>query len=98
MGTRDHARIDVLWGEPGEQVFYAALRAQAEDFARCVRDGGTGVGASAADARRTLELAQLATEARSPLATEAGPPRATEARSPLATEAGPPRATEARSP
>jgi myo-inositol 2-dehydrogenase/D-chiro-inositol 1-dehydrogenase len=66
MGTRDHARIDVLWGEPGEQVFYAALRAQAEDFARCVRDGGTGVGASAADARRTLELAQLATEARSP--------------------------------
>lgn len=66
MGTRDHARVDVLWGDPGEQVFHAALRAQAEDFARGVRGAGTGVGASAADARRTLELAQLATEARSP--------------------------------
>jgi myo-inositol 2-dehydrogenase / D-chiro-inositol 1-dehydrogenase len=65
MGTSDHARVDVLWGEHGDQVFHAALRAQAEDFARRVRDGGTGVGASAADARRTLELAQLATEARS---------------------------------
>ena len=65
MGTSDHARVDVLWGEPGEQVFHAALRAQAEDFARRVREGGAGVGACAADARRTLELAQLATEARS---------------------------------
>jgi myo-inositol 2-dehydrogenase/D-chiro-inositol 1-dehydrogenase len=65
MGTSDHARVDVLWGEPGDQVFHAALRAQAEDFARRVRAGGAGVGASAADARRTLELAQLATEARS---------------------------------
>jgi predicted dehydrogenase len=65
MGTSDHGRVDVLWGEPGDQVFHAALRAQAEDFARRVREGGTGVGASAADARRTLELAQLATEARS---------------------------------
>jgi myo-inositol 2-dehydrogenase/D-chiro-inositol 1-dehydrogenase len=65
MGTRDHARVDVLWGEPGEQVFYAALRAQAEDFAQRVRQGATGVGASAADARRTLELAELATAARS---------------------------------
>ena len=64
MGTSDHARLDVLWGQAGDQVFHAALRAQAEDFARRVRDGGTGVGASAADARRTLELAQLATEAR----------------------------------
>lgn len=66
MGTRDHARVDVLWGEPGERVFHTALRAQAEDFARRVRAHGTTVGASAADARRTLELAQLATEARSP--------------------------------
>jgi myo-inositol 2-dehydrogenase/D-chiro-inositol 1-dehydrogenase len=65
MGTRDHARVNVLWGEPGDQVFRAALRAQAEDFARRVREGATGVGASAADARRTLELAELATEARS---------------------------------
>jgi myo-inositol 2-dehydrogenase/D-chiro-inositol 1-dehydrogenase len=68
MGTRGHARVDVLWGDPGEQVFHDALRAQAQDFARRVRAGGTGVGlgASAADARRTLELAQRATEARSP--------------------------------
>jgi myo-inositol 2-dehydrogenase/D-chiro-inositol 1-dehydrogenase len=57
MGTRDHARIEVLWGEPGEKVFHAALRAQAEDFARRVRDGGSGIGASAVDARRALELA-----------------------------------------
>ncbi|HKR98277.1 MAG TPA: Gfo/Idh/MocA family oxidoreductase, partial [Candidatus Dormibacteraeota bacterium] len=30
MGTRDHARVDVLWSERGDEVFYAALRAQAE--------------------------------------------------------------------
>jgi myo-inositol 2-dehydrogenase/D-chiro-inositol 1-dehydrogenase len=65
MGTRDHARVTVLWGEPGERVFQAALRAQAEDFARRAREGGTGVGASAVDARRALELAELATGARS---------------------------------
>jgi myo-inositol 2-dehydrogenase/D-chiro-inositol 1-dehydrogenase len=62
MGTRDQTRVDVLWGEAGDRVFLDALRAQAEDFGRTIRGGaGAGIGASAADARRTLELAaQLA--------------------------------------
>ena len=55
MGTRDHARVDILWGEG--KTWHAALRAQAEDFARCVSTGEPSKGATAADARRTLELA-----------------------------------------
>ncbi len=55
MGTRDHARVEILWGEG--KTWHAALRAQAEDFARCIRSGEPSRGATAADARRTLELA-----------------------------------------
>jgi myo-inositol 2-dehydrogenase / D-chiro-inositol 1-dehydrogenase len=55
MGTKDHARVDILWGE--DKTWHAALRAQAEDFARCVSTGEASKGATAADARRTLELA-----------------------------------------
>jgi myo-inositol 2-dehydrogenase/D-chiro-inositol 1-dehydrogenase len=60
MGTRGHARVDVLWGSTGDAVFAAAIRAQAEEFARSARTGSTSdrIGASAADARRTLELAE----------------------------------------
>jgi predicted dehydrogenase len=50
----------VLWGEPGDAVFHAALRAQAEDFARRVRTGEPGSGASAADARAALAAAEHA--------------------------------------
>ena len=55
MGTRDHARVEILWGEG--KTWHAALRAQAEDFARCISTGEPSRGAAAADARRTLELA-----------------------------------------
>jgi myo-inositol 2-dehydrogenase/D-chiro-inositol 1-dehydrogenase len=55
MGTRDHARVEILWGEG--KTWHAALRAQAEDFARCASSGAPSHGATAADARRTLELA-----------------------------------------
>ena len=60
MGTRGHARQDVLWGEAGDAVFRAALRAQVEDFARRVRSGEPGSGASAADARAALAAAEQA--------------------------------------
>jgi myo-inositol 2-dehydrogenase / D-chiro-inositol 1-dehydrogenase len=59
MGTRDYARVDVLWGDRGK-TWHPALRAQAEDFARCIRSGEQSAGATAQDARRTLELAALA--------------------------------------
>jgi len=62
MGTRGHARQDVLWGEAGDAVFRAALRAQVEDFARRVRTGEPGSGASAADARAALAAAEQAQE------------------------------------
>jgi myo-inositol 2-dehydrogenase / D-chiro-inositol 1-dehydrogenase len=57
MGTRDAARVEVLWGEG--KTWHAALRAQAEDFARAITSGQPGRGASAADARRALEFAVL---------------------------------------
>jgi myo-inositol 2-dehydrogenase / D-chiro-inositol 1-dehydrogenase len=59
MGTQDHARVDVLWEDRGT-TWHPALRAQAEDFARCVRSGEPSAGATAEDARRTLELAAQA--------------------------------------
>jgi predicted dehydrogenase len=59
MGTDGYERVDVLWEEAGK-TWHPALEAQAEDFARCVRTGEPPTGASAEDARRTLELAALA--------------------------------------
>ncbi len=67
MGTRDYARVEVLWGDSGK-TWHPALRAQAEDFARCVRGGGSPAGASAQDARRTLELAAWAQQRLQPIA------------------------------
>jgi myo-inositol 2-dehydrogenase / D-chiro-inositol 1-dehydrogenase len=58
MGTRGQARTDILRGE--QRTWHPALRAQAEDFARCIRTGEMSEGASAEDARRTLELAAFA--------------------------------------
>ena len=60
MGTRGHVRQDVLWGEAGDAVFRAALRAQVEDFAHQVRSGQPGGGASASDARAALAAAEQA--------------------------------------
>ena len=60
MGTHGHARQDVLWGEAGDAVFRAALRAQVEDFARQVGSGDSGSGASAGDARAALAAAEQA--------------------------------------
>ena len=50
----------MLWGDRGDAVFLAALRAQAEDFARSVRRGEIGVGATNDDAFRALEIAERA--------------------------------------
>jgi myo-inositol 2-dehydrogenase/D-chiro-inositol 1-dehydrogenase len=63
MGTRGHARQDVLWGEAGDAVFRAALRAQVEDFVHRVRSGEPGSGASAVDARAALAAAEQAQQA-----------------------------------
>jgi myo-inositol 2-dehydrogenase / D-chiro-inositol 1-dehydrogenase len=60
IGTKGYERVEVLWAERGDAVFLAALRAQAEDFARSVRRGEIGVGASNDDAFRALEIAERA--------------------------------------
>ncbi len=60
IGTLGYERVEVLWGERGDAVFLAALRAQAEDFARSVRRGEIGVGATNDDAFRALEIAERA--------------------------------------
>jgi myo-inositol 2-dehydrogenase/D-chiro-inositol 1-dehydrogenase len=58
MGTRGHERVDVLRGDAGDAVFLAALRAQAEDFARSVARGTIGAGSTTEDASRALALAE----------------------------------------
>ena len=60
IGTLGYERVEVLWGDRGDAVFLAALRAQAEDFARSVRRGEIGVGATNDDAFRALEIAERA--------------------------------------
>jgi myo-inositol 2-dehydrogenase / D-chiro-inositol 1-dehydrogenase len=65
FGTRDTACCPFLTPEEGERAQLAALRAQAEDFARQARGesagSGTGaVGATAADAVAALEAARRA--------------------------------------
>jgi myo-inositol 2-dehydrogenase/D-chiro-inositol 1-dehydrogenase len=60
IGTLGYERVEVLWGDRGDAVFLAALRAQAEDFARSVRRGEIGVGATNDDAFRALETAERA--------------------------------------
>jgi myo-inositol 2-dehydrogenase / D-chiro-inositol 1-dehydrogenase len=58
-GTKGTANDWFLPPVGGEAVFYQALRAQAEDFARLVRTG-VGSGARAADAVAALTAAELA--------------------------------------
>jgi myo-inositol 2-dehydrogenase/D-chiro-inositol 1-dehydrogenase len=58
MGTMGYERVEVLWGEDGDAVFLAALRAQAEAFASSVRRGEIGLGSSTDDASRALEIAE----------------------------------------
>ena len=60
IGTLGYERVEVLWGDRGDAVFLAALRAQAEDFVRSVRRGKIGVGATNDDAFRALEIAERA--------------------------------------
>jgi myo-inositol 2-dehydrogenase/D-chiro-inositol 1-dehydrogenase len=60
MGTRGSKRCEVLSVEDGDSVQLAALREQAESFARWVA-GGECEGASVADAVAALEAAEQAT-------------------------------------
>jgi len=57
FGTAGSASVVFLPPGAGDGPFRAALRRQAEDFARAVRDGTPGQGASAADAVTALDLA-----------------------------------------
>jgi myo-inositol 2-dehydrogenase/D-chiro-inositol 1-dehydrogenase len=57
FGTAGTASIVFLPPGASDGPFRAALRRQAEDFARCARSGAPGQGASAADAATALDLA-----------------------------------------
>jgi myo-inositol 2-dehydrogenase/D-chiro-inositol 1-dehydrogenase len=57
FGTAGTASVVFLPPGAGDGPFRAALRRQAEDFARAVRAGAPGQGASAADAITALDLA-----------------------------------------
>jgi myo-inositol 2-dehydrogenase/D-chiro-inositol 1-dehydrogenase len=57
LGTAGTASVVFLPPGAGDGPFRAALRRQAEDFARAVRSGAPGQGASAADAVIALDLA-----------------------------------------
>ncbi|HEX6856456.1 MAG TPA: Gfo/Idh/MocA family oxidoreductase [Streptosporangiaceae bacterium] len=57
FGTAGTASVLFLPPGAGDGPFRAALRRQAEDFARAVRSGAPGQGASAADAATALDLA-----------------------------------------
>jgi myo-inositol 2-dehydrogenase/D-chiro-inositol 1-dehydrogenase len=59
FGTRDATESRFLWPPDAEATFHAALRRQAEGFARWVR-GGPAEGASAADAVAALRAAEAA--------------------------------------
>jgi myo-inositol 2-dehydrogenase / D-chiro-inositol 1-dehydrogenase len=62
FGTAGYARIPFVWGVAGDEVFRAALLAQAEAFAVAVR-GGAAAGAGAPDAVAALTAAELAQDA-----------------------------------
>ncbi len=62
FGTKGYERIPFIWGPPtqaGDEVFHAALAAQAEAFAAAVR-GAEPVGAGVTDAVAALRSAELA--------------------------------------
>ncbi len=73
FGTAGYERIPFMWGAPGDEVFHAALVAQAEAFAAVVRGGGdaAGTNAGATDAVAALTAAELARDA----LRDAGAPR-----------------------
>jgi myo-inositol 2-dehydrogenase / D-chiro-inositol 1-dehydrogenase len=62
FGTKGYERVAFMWGAPGDEVFHAALAAQAEAFAAAVR-GGEARGAGAADAVAAITAAELARDA-----------------------------------
>jgi predicted dehydrogenase len=65
FGTKGYERIPFIWGPPthaGDEVFHAALAAQAEAFAAAVR-GAEPDGAGVADAVAALRGAELARDA-----------------------------------
>ncbi|KNY15414.1 Rhizopine catabolism protein MocA [Shinella sp. SUS2] len=62
FGTMDFAESRFFWPPAGEAVFFAALRAQLEDFARAVQ-GQPSAAATAADAVAALVAAEAATAA-----------------------------------
>ena len=59
FGTRDAEECKFLWPPTADETFYAALRAQAESFARHVQ-GAPLEGASGDDAAAALEAAETA--------------------------------------
>jgi hypothetical protein len=59
FGTIGYERIPFMWGAPGEDVFHAALVAQAEASAAAVH-GGEVAGASTTDAVAAITAAELA--------------------------------------
>jgi myo-inositol 2-dehydrogenase / D-chiro-inositol 1-dehydrogenase len=65
FGTAGYERIPFMWSEPGDEVFHAALVAQAEAFAAAVQGGGdaAGTGAGVTDAVAALAVAELARDA-----------------------------------
>ncbi|MGQ3213112.1 MAG: Gfo/Idh/MocA family protein [Shinella sp.] len=62
FGTQAFTESRFFWPPSGEAVFFAALRAQLEDFARAAQ-GGASQGATASDAIAALVAAEAATQA-----------------------------------
>jgi myo-inositol 2-dehydrogenase / D-chiro-inositol 1-dehydrogenase len=62
FGTEGYERVPFMWGTQGDEVFHAALAAQAEAFAAAVR-GAEPVGAGVTDAVAALRSAELARDA-----------------------------------
>ena len=62
FGTKGYERVPFVWGEAGDEVFHAALAAQAEAFAAAVR-GAEPAGAGVTDAVAALRSAELARDA-----------------------------------
>ena len=62
FGTKGYERVPFVWGESGDEVFHAALAAQAEAFAAAVR-GAEPAGAGVTDAVAALRSAELARDA-----------------------------------
>jgi myo-inositol 2-dehydrogenase/D-chiro-inositol 1-dehydrogenase len=59
FGTKGYERVPFVWGAEGDEVFHAALLAQAEAFAATV-GGAEPAGAGVTDAIAALRVAELA--------------------------------------